>query len=142
MDLACVSQSLGIIHPICIERGRNAEVWDQQGTRYIDFIGGIGVLNLGHGHPEIVNAVINQATRLIHSAFNAVPHQGYMDVCRQLADFVPVTYSLTCMLTNSGAEATENALKIARAATGRQAVIAFDDGFHGRTLAALSSMEK
>ncbi|MBL1376371.1 2-aminoadipate transaminase [Zobellella iuensis] len=138
MDLACISQSLGVIHPICMERGRNAEVWDEQGKRYIDFVGGIGVLNLGHGHPAVVEAIRAQSDKLLHSAFNAVPHRGYLAVARQLAEFVPVSYPLSCMLTNSGAEATENALKVARAATGRQGVIAFDDGFHGRTLAALN----
>ncbi|MDX5435100.1 MAG: aminotransferase class III-fold pyridoxal phosphate-dependent enzyme, partial [Halomonas sp.] len=138
MDLPHVSQGLGIVHPICIERGRNAEVWDERGTHYIDFIGGIGVLILGHSHPQVVEAVKSQADTLMHSAFNAVPHRGYLEVVEALDAFVPVSYPLSCMLTNSGAEATENALKVARAATGRQAVIAFDDGFHGRTLAALN----
>lgn len=138
MNLTHVSGSLGIVHPICIERGRNAEVWDDQDKRYIDFVGGIGVLNLGHGHPAVIEAIKAQAEKLVHSAFNAVPHRGYLEVAKALDSFVPVTYPLSCMLTNSGAEATENALKVARAATGRQAVIAFDDGFHGRTLAALN----
>ncbi|MAX32268.1 MAG: 4-aminobutyrate aminotransferase [Halomonadaceae bacterium] len=138
MNLPHVSGSLGIVHPLCIERGRNAEVWDEQGRRYIDFVGGIGVLNLGHGHPAVVEAVKAQVETLMHSAFNALPHRGYLQVVEALDRFVPVDYSLSCMLTNSGAEATENALKVARAATGRQAVIAFDDGFHGRTLAALN----
>lgn len=138
MELPCISQSLGVVHPVCIERGRGAEVWDELGNRYIDFVGGIGVLNLGHGHPAVVEAIQAQSEKLIHSAFNATPHRGYLDVARQLADFVPVSYPLSCMLTNSGAEATENVLKVARAATGRQGVIAFDGGFHGRTLAALN----
>ncbi|MBB3140457.1 2-aminoadipate transaminase [Halomonas organivorans] len=138
MDFPHISGSLGIVHPICIERGRNAEVWDEQGRHYIDFIGGIGVLNLGHGHPAVVEAVKAQVETLMHSAFNALPHRGYLEVVEALDAFVPVDYPLSCMLTNSGAEATENALKVARAATGRQAVIAFDDGFHGRTLAALN----
>lgn len=138
MELPHVSGSLGIVHPICIERGRNAEVWDEQGRHYIDFIGGIGVLNLGHGHPVVVEAVKGQLETLMHSAFNALPHRGYLEVAKALDAFVPVSYPLSCMLTNSGAEATENALKVARAATGRQAAIAFDDGFHGRTLAALN----
>ncbi len=138
MDLHHVSASLGIMHPLCIARGRNAEVWDEEGNRYIDFIGGIGVLNLGHGHPTVVEAVQAQVETLMHSAFNALPHRGYLEVARELDAFVPVAYPLSCMLTNSGAEATENALKVARAATGRQAVIAFDDAFHGRTLAALN----
>ncbi len=138
MDLSHVSGSLGIVHPICIERGRNAEVWDDRGRHYVDFVGGIGVLNLGHGHPSVIEAVKGQVERLMHSAFNAVPHRGYLEVAKALDAFVPVSYPLACMLTNSGAEATENALKVARAATGRQTVIAFDDGFHGRTLAALN----
>lgn len=126
------------MHPICVEQGRNAEVWDEQGRRYIDFVGGIGVLNLGHCHPAIVEAAVAQLGRLTHSAFNAVPHRGYLDVVKALQAFVPVSYPLSCMLTNSGAEATENALKVARGHTGRQVVIAFDDAFHGRTLAALN----
>ncbi|WP_181299052.1 aspartate aminotransferase family protein [Pseudomonas sp. Q2-TVG4-2] len=138
MELPYISRSLGIVHPLCIEHGRNAEVWDETGRRYIDFIGGIGVLNLGHGHPAVVTAVQSQVERLMHSAFNAVPHRGYLAVAEALERFVPVSYPLSCMLTNSGAEATENALKVARGATGRQAVVAFEDGFHGRTLAALN----
>ncbi|WP_447554497.1 2-aminoadipate transaminase [Vreelandella sp. EE22] len=138
MDLPHVSAALGLIHPICVARGRNAEVWDEAGQRYIDFIGGIGVLNLGHGHPAVVDAVKAQVETLMHSAFNAVPHRGYLAVVEALNQFVPVSYPLSCMLTNSGAEATENALKVARGVTRRQAVIAFDDAFHGRTLAALN----
>ena len=138
MDLPHVSAALGVIHPICIARGRNAEVWDEAGQRYIDFIGGIGVLNLGHSHPAVVEAVKAQVETLMHSAFNALPHRGYLAVTEALNQFVPVSYPLSCMLTNSGAEATENALKVARGVTGRQAVIAFDDAFHGRTLAALN----
>lgn len=138
MELPHISDSLGIVHPLVIERGRNAEVWDEQGRHYVDFVGGIGVLNLGHCHPAITAAVKRQVDTLMHSAFNALPHRGYLDVVKALDNFVPVSYPLSCMLTNCGAEATENALKVARAATGRQAVIAFDDGFHGRTLAALN----
>lgn len=135
---APISQSLAIVHPIMLSHGRNAEVWDDSGKRYIDFVGGIGVLNLGHCHPRIVEAVREQAGRLTHSAFNAIPHQDYGQFMQALARFVPVSYPLCGMLTNSGAEATENALKIVRAATGRCAVVAFDGGFHGRTLAALN----
>jgi len=138
MDFSHVSSALGVLHPICIAKGRNAEVWDEAGQRYIDFIGGIGVLNLGHGHPAIVKAVKAQVDTLMHSAFNALPHRAYLSVVDRLNQFVPVSYPLSCMLTNSGAEATENALKVARGVTGRQAVIAFDDAFHGRTLAALN----
>ncbi len=138
MPFPHISDSLGVVHPIWLERGRNAEVWDENGNRYVDFVGGIGVLNVGHRHPSVVEAVKAQVDTLMHSAFNAVPHRGYREVAEALDAFVPVSYPLSCMLTNSGAEATENALKLSRARTRRQAVIAFDDGFHGRTLAALS----
>lgn len=133
-----ISNALGLIHPIIIEKGLNAEVWDQNGQRYIDFIGGIGVLNLGHCHPKIVSAIQTQAQKLTHYAFNAAQHQPYLEFMKQLIDFIPVSYSLAGMFTNSGAEATENALKVARTVTGRTGIIAFDGGFHGRTLAAVN----
>ena len=138
MPQASISESIAIVHPLTLSHGSNAHVWDTDGKRYIDFIGGIGVLNLGHCHPKIVEAVCSQATRLTHYAFNAAPHQPYKQLMARLAEFIPVSYPVSGMLTNSGAEAAENALKIARAATGRTAVIAFDGGFHGRTLATLN----
>ncbi|WP_380179500.1 aspartate aminotransferase family protein [Kalamiella sp. sgz302252] len=138
MEFSLISRSINIVHPVCIERGKNAEVWDVSGRRFLDFIGGIGVLNLGHCHPLVVERSTQQLQKLIHSAFNAVPHQKYLELTRALNNFIPLGYEKTFMLTNSGTEATENALKIARASTGRQAVIAFDDAFHGRTLAALA----
>ena len=103
MSQAPISNSLAIVHPISLSHGRNAEVWDGAGKRYIDFVGGIGVLNLGHCHPRIVEAVREQAGRLTHSAFNAVPHEGYVQLMEALARFVPVGYPLSGMLTNSGA---------------------------------------
>jgi 4-aminobutyrate aminotransferase len=138
MTQSSISESIGIVHPITLSRGSNAQVWDTDGKRYIDFVGGIGVLNLGHCHPRIVEAMCNQASRLTHYAFNAVPHEPYRQFMDRLAGFIPVSYAVSGMLTNSGAEAAENALKIVRAATGRTAVIAFDGGFHGRTLATLN----
>jgi 4-aminobutyrate aminotransferase len=135
---SAIASPLGIVHPITLSHGRNAKVWDDQGRRYIDFVGGIGVLNLGHCNPAVVAAVTEQAGQLIHSAFNAVPHAGYRRLMEALQAFVPVSYPLAGMLTNSGAEAAENALKIVRAATGRTGVVAFDGGFHGRTLATLN----
>ncbi|WP_409299687.1 aspartate aminotransferase family protein [Pseudomonas sp. KCJK8993] len=133
-----ISRSIATVHPIQLSHGRNAEVWDTRGKRYIDFVGGIGVLNLGHCHPRIVAAIQTQASRLTHYAFNAAPHTPYLEFMERLARFIPVSYPVSGMLTNSGAEAAENALKIVRAATGRSAVIAFDGGFHGRTLATLN----
>ncbi|AJO80452.1 aspartate aminotransferase family protein [Pseudomonas sp. MRSN 12121] len=138
MSSESISQSISIVHPIRLSHGCNAEVWDEDGRRYIDFVGGIGVLNLGHCHPRVVAAIQQQATRLTHYAFNAAPHGPYVEFMERLARFVPLGYPVSGMLTNSGAEAAENALKIVRGATGRTAVIAFDGGFHGRTLAALN----
>lgn len=133
-----VSRSISIVHPIMLSHGKNAEVWDTEGKRYIDFVGGIGVLNLGHCNPKVVTAIKDQADKLTHYAFNAAPHDPYIKFMDRLEKFVPVTYPLSGMLTNSGAEAAENALKIVRGATGKTAVIAFDGGFHGRTLATLN----
>ncbi|WCM52215.1 aspartate aminotransferase family protein [Pseudomonas sp. WJP1] len=133
-----ISQSINIVHPVTLSHGKNAEVWNTDGKRYIDFVGGIGVLNLGHCHPRIVEAIREQATRLTHYAFNAAPHTSYLELMDRLAAFIPVDYPVSGMLTNSGAEAAENALKIVRGATGRTAVIAFDGAFHGRTLATLN----
>ncbi|AZC33216.1 Gamma-aminobutyrate:alpha-ketoglutarate aminotransferase [Pseudomonas chlororaphis subsp. piscium] len=138
MSSESISQSISIVHPIRLSHGKNAEVWDENGKRHIDFVGGIGVLNLGHCHPRVVAAIQQQATRLTHYAFNAAPHGPYVEFMERLARFMPLSYPVSGMLTNSGAEAAENALKIVRGATGRTAVIAFDGGFHGRTLATLN----
>ena len=138
MSHATISQSISIVHPVSLSHGKNAEVWDTTGKRYIDFVGGIGVLNLGHCHPAVVTAIREQATKLTHYAFNAAPHSPYIEFMARLSAFIPVSYPVSGMLTNSGAEAAENALKIVRGATGRTAVIAFDGAFHGRTLATLN----
>ena len=110
MNQPSISQSIAIVHPITLSHGRNAEVWDITGKRYIDFVGGIGVLNLGHCNPAVVEAIQQQATRLTHYAFNAAPHGPYLELMERLCEFVPVSYPLAGMLTNSGAEAAENAL--------------------------------
>ena len=123
MSSETISQSINIVHPVTLSHGKNAEVWDTDGKRYIDFVGGIGVLNLGHCHPRIVEAIREQATRLTHYAFNAAPHVPYLELMDRLTAFIPVDYAVSGMLTNSGAEAAENALKIVRGATGRTAVI-------------------
>ena len=138
MSSESISRSINIVHPVTLSHGNNAEVWDTEGKRYIDFVGGIGVLNLGHCHPRIVEAIREQATRLTHYAFNAAQHVPYIELMERLAAFMPVSYPVSGMLTNCGAEAAENALKIVRGATGRTAVIAFDGAFHGRTLATLN----
>ncbi len=135
---AHLPDGMGIVHPITLSHGNNARVWDTDGKAYIDFFGGIGVLNFGHCHPAIVNAITTQATKLTHAAYNATYHTLYTDYIKRLTDIIPIDDDLSVMLTNSGAEAVENALKIVRQATGKAGVIAFDGAFHGRTLGTVN----
>ncbi len=111
----------------------NAEVWDADGKRMIDFAGGIGVLNIGHRHPKVVEAVKAQLDKVMHTCQTVMPYEGYVKLAEKLSGVVPVRGHAKVMLANSGAEALENAVKIARAATGRPNVICFDGGYHGRT---------
>lgn len=113
---------------------KNAEVWDADGRRMIDFAGGIGVLNLGHRHPKVVEAVKAQLDKVMHTCQTVMPYAGYVQLAEKLSGIVPVRGHGKVMLANSGAEALENAVKIARAATGRSNVICFDGGYHGRTM--------
>ena len=111
----------------------NAELWDADGKRMIDFAGGIGVLNIGHRHPKVVEAVKAQLDKVMHTCQTVMPYEGYVKLAEKLSGVVPVRGHAKVMLANSGAEALENAVKIARAATGRPNVICFDGGYHGRT---------
>lgn len=111
----------------------NAELWDADGKRMIDFAGGIGVLNIGHRHPKVVTAVKAQLDKLMHTCQTVMPYEGYVKVAQKLSEVTPVRGHAKVMLANSGAEALENAVKIARAATGKPNIICFDGGYHGRT---------
>ena len=115
------------------DRATNAELWDADGKRMIDFAGGIGVLNIGHRHPKVVEAVKAQLDKLMHTCQTVMPYEGYVKLAEKLSGVVPVRGHAKVMLANSGAEALENAMKIARAATGKTNVICFDGGYHGRT---------
>ena len=115
------------------DRAENAEIWDADSNRFIDFAGGIGVLNVGHRHPKVVAAVKAQLDKVMHTCQTVMPYEGYVKVAEKLSHIVPVRGHAKVMLANSGAEALENAVKIARAATGRSNVICFDGGYHGRT---------
>lgn len=115
------------------DRAENAQVWDADGNRFIDFAGGIGVLNVGHRHPKVVAAVKAQLDKVMHTCQTVMPYEGYVKVAEKLSHIVPVRGHAKVMLANSGAEALENAIKIARAATGRSNIICFDGGYHGRT---------
>lgn len=112
----------------------NAEIWDADGKRMIDFAGGIGVLNIGHRHPRVVKAVKDQLDKVMHTCQTVMPYEGYVRLAERLSNVTPVRGDAKVMLANSGAEALENAVKIARASTGRPNVICFQGGYHGRTL--------
>ncbi|HEY8417871.1 MAG TPA: 4-aminobutyrate--2-oxoglutarate transaminase [Limnochordales bacterium] len=124
--------------PVVAAQGRGALLVDVDGREYIDFAGGVGSLNVGHCHPKVVAAVREQAERLMHTDYAVVPYANYVDVCRRLCQLAPGSTPKKALLFNTGAEAVENAVKIARYATGRPAVIAFEGAFHGRTYMAMS----
>jgi len=129
--------------PLVVERAEGARVWDVEGREYIDFAGGLGCANLGHNLPAVVDAVHDQVDRYMHQCFMVGMYEPYVEVCRRLAELSPCRgENQKSILLNSGAEAVENAVKIARVATGRPAVIVFDYAFHGRTLLAMTMTSK
>src|SRR5690554_2407300 len=121
-----------------VDYAENALLRDADGKRIIDFAGGIGVLNIGHRHPKVVAAIKAQLDRLMHTCQTVIPYEGYVKVAQKLSEVTPVKGHAKVMLANSGAEALENALKIARAATGRTNVICFNGGYHGRTFMTMA----
>lgn len=135
---AAVCRAIGLVTEINAKRARNSEIWDQDERRFIDFAAGIAVLNTGHGHPRILEAVKVQLECFSHTCFGVVPYEGYVELAERLNDLVPGEYPKKTIFLTTGAEANENAIKIARAATGRSAVIAFGGGFHGRTFMGMA----
>jgi 4-aminobutyrate aminotransferase / (S)-3-amino-2-methylpropionate transaminase / 5-aminovalerate transaminase len=129
-------------HGIFFEHAEGARLTDVDGNVFIDFAGGIGCLNSGHGAPRVLGRVREQLQKLQHACFMVAPYEPYVAVARALCGIAPITGETRAALFNSGAEAVENAVKIARRATGRPGVLAFDPGFHGRTLLALTLTSK
>jgi 4-aminobutyrate aminotransferase / (S)-3-amino-2-methylpropionate transaminase / 5-aminovalerate transaminase len=121
-------------HPIAVDHAEGALVTDVDGNTFIDFVGGIGVLNAGHCTPEVVAAIQEQASKLIHMCSLVASYEPMVELAERINKLVPISGPVKTMFANSGAEAVENAIKIARVATGRTAIIAFDGGYHGRTL--------
>ncbi|MEO8723031.1 MAG: aminotransferase class III-fold pyridoxal phosphate-dependent enzyme, partial [Sphingobium sp.] len=132
--LNAVPRGLASATPVYAARAENAEIWDVEGRRYIDFAGGIAVLNVGHRHPKVIQAVRDQLDLYTHTAFQVMPYGPYLTLAERLNALAPIDGDAKTIFFTTGAEATENAVKIARAATGRPGVIAFAGGFHGRTL--------
>ena len=133
-----IPRGVAISFPIFVDRAENAELWDVEGRRYLDFGTGIAVLNTGHRHPRVMAAAREQLERFTHTAFQVVPYESAIRLAERLARIVPGSFSKKTAFFSTGAEAVENAVKIARAATGRTGVIAFAGAFHGRTMMALA----
>jgi 4-aminobutyrate aminotransferase len=134
---AALPRGVGQAHPLFATKALNAEVWDVEGRRFIDFVAGIAVVNTGHCHPRVVAAAQAQLTHFSHTCFQVVAYDGYLRLAERLNALAPGDAPKKTMLVSTGAEAVENAVKIARAFTGRPGVIAFNGAFHGRTLLTL-----
>ncbi|WP_299727511.1 4-aminobutyrate--2-oxoglutarate transaminase [uncultured Tateyamaria sp.] len=139
---AAVPRGVASAAPIFAERAENAELWDVDGKRYIDFAGGIAVLNTGHRHPKVIAAAKAQEDLYTHTSFQVVPYEPYVALAEKLNALAPGDHPKKSLLVTTGAEAVENAIKIARVATGRSGVIAFSGGYHGRTLLTLGMTGK
>jgi 4-aminobutyrate aminotransferase / (S)-3-amino-2-methylpropionate transaminase / 5-aminovalerate transaminase len=135
---AAISSGMSTMLPVYIERADNAELWDVEGRRFIDFAGGIAVVNTGHLHPRVKAAVTKQLEAFTHTCVMITPYGVAVELAEKLNALVPGTAPKKTMLVTTGAEAVENAIKIARAHTRRSAVIAFGGGFHGRTYMAMA----
>ncbi len=131
---AAIPRTLGHATQVYAQRAKNAEVWDVEGRRYIDFAGGIAVLNTGHCHPKVIAAATEQMNRFTHTCVQVLPYEPYVELAERLNALAPFSGKARTIFFTTGAEAVENAVKIARAATGRSGIIAFAGGFHGRTI--------
>ncbi len=136
--VAAVAPGVGIMHQVFAERALNAEVWDVEGRRYIDFAGGIAVVNTGHCHPHVMKAVEAQMKKFTHTCFQVLPYAPYVALAEKLNTLVPGKGAKKTLFLTTGAEALENTVKIARAHTKRPAIIAFASGYHGRTMMTLA----
>ncbi len=135
---AAVTPGVGSSLQVYLQKALNAELWDVEGKRYIDFASGIAVVNTGHNHPKVIQAVTAQLECFSHPCFQVTPYGGYVELAEKLNALVPIAAPTQTLLMSTGAEAVENAIKVARIATGRSAVIAFRGGFHGRTLLGMA----
>ena len=135
---AATPRGVGVLANFYAARAENAELWDVEGRRFIDFAGGIAVLNTGHRHPKVTAAVREQLERFTHTCYQVVPYESYVSLAEKLNRLTPGDHAKKTAFFSTGAEAIENAIKIARAATGRSGVIAFSGAFHGRTMMAVA----
>jgi 4-aminobutyrate aminotransferase / (S)-3-amino-2-methylpropionate transaminase / 5-aminovalerate transaminase len=139
---AAIPRGVSVATSVFAARAENAELWDVEGKRYVDFAGGIAVLNTGHRHPKVMAAVAKQAELFTHTAFQVMAYEPYIALAERLNAAAPFSGPAKTIFFTTGAEALENAVKIARAATGRTGVIAFTGGFHGRTMMTMAMTGK
>ncbi|MBA2294421.1 MAG: 4-aminobutyrate--2-oxoglutarate transaminase [Actinobacteria bacterium] len=137
-----VARPLRVHLPVFAERAENATITDVDGNVLIDFAGGVGVVNVGHAHPRVVEAIVEQAQLFVHTDFTIVPYETYVELGERLCALVPIAGSTRAAFFNAGTEAVENAVKLARLHTGRPGVIAFEGAFHGRTLLSMTMTSK
>src|SRR5438874_1762325 len=137
-----VADPLGIYLPVVVAEGHGATFTDVDGNTFVDFAGGVGCLAVGHAHPRVVQAVQEQAARFTHTDFTIVPYEVYVTLAERLLALAPFSGPAKAAFFNAGTEAVENCVKFARAYTRRPALIAFEGGFHGRTLLSLSLTSK
>ncbi len=136
--LKAIPQGIGNAHPVFAARAENGEIWDVEGKRYIDFCAGIAVLNTGHRHPKIMAAIARQSEKFTHTCFQVVAYESYVELAERISALAPGDFDKKAFFMTTGAEAVENAIKVARHYTKRTAVISFDGAFHGRTFMAMA----
>jgi 4-aminobutyrate aminotransferase len=135
---AATPRGVGVMCQFYADRASNSEIWDVENRRFIDFASGIAVLNTGHRHPKLMQAIEQQMGKFTHTAYQIVPYESYVELAERINAITPGTHAKKTAFFSTGAEAVENAIKIARAATGRSAVIAFNGAFHGRTMMGMA----
>ncbi len=133
-----IARGVGMMTQVYADRAENAEIWDIEGNRYIDFAAGIAVVNTGHRHPKVMEAVKAQLDKFTHTCHQVMPYENYVRLAERLNRLTPGDFEKKTIFVSTGAEAVENAVKVARAATGRSAVVAFSGAFHGRTFMGMS----
>ena len=141
-ELQAVAHPLIVHEPIVADRARGSTITDVDGNTFVDFVGGVGVANVGHNHPRVLEAIGEQAERFLHTDYTVVPYEGYVELAERLGTLVPIGGEKRAAFFNAGAEAVENAVKLSRLYTKRQGVIAFEGAFHGRTWMALTMTSK
>ncbi|MEH7059234.1 4-aminobutyrate--2-oxoglutarate transaminase [Bacillus wiedmannii] len=137
-----VARAFGTFVPSIVDYAKGARVWDMDGNVFLDLAGGVGCLNVGHSHPKVVETIKREAGRFTHTDFTVIPYESYINLADRLCSLMPGKETKRAAFFNSGTEAVENAIKIARKATGKRGIICFDGAFHGRTMLSLSLTSK